>query len=109
VKLKLYVCIFHFFLILVIFHFFRASTERAKIWVFDIRNEPRFMYVAHKGTEYVTDKVFVHKGHVVIVPSWPLTAGAVVMTLSIENEMNVVGKFLFENRAKKEHIDQVTK
>ena len=52
-------------------------------------------------------KVFVHKGHVVIVPSWPLTAGAVIMTLSIEKEMEVVGKFLFENEEKKRKIDQV--
>ena len=30
------------------------------------------------------------------VPSWPLQARAVVMTLSIENRMEEVGKFLFK-------------
>ena len=72
-----------------------------------MENEPKFLYSVDKGTNYVTDKVFVHKGHVVIVPSWPLTAGAVIMTLSIEKEMEVVGKFLFENEEKKRNIDQV--
>ena len=91
----------------VIFHFFRGNAENAHIWVYDIRSSPKFLYLTYKGTEYVTDKVFVHKGHVVIVPSWPLAAGAVIMTLSIENQMDVVEKFIFEDRAKKDSIDQV--
>ena len=37
----------------------------------------------------ITDKVSVHAGYVVIVPSWPLEAGALVMTLDINNKMEV--------------------
>jgi len=33
--------------------------------------------------------VSVHAGYVVIVPSWPLEAGALVMTLDINNKMEV--------------------
>lgn len=90
---------------LVIFHFFRNTTEKTRIWVFDIENEPKFLYTVEKGTDYVTDKVFVHKGHVVIVPSWPITASALVMTLSIEDNMNIVGKYIFEAWEKKNQID----
>jgi hypothetical protein len=65
------------------------------------------MYQINKGKDYVTDKFAVHKGHVVIVPSWPMTAQAIVMTLSIQNGMNVVGKFLFQTASKQDAIDQV--
>ena len=54
-------------------------------------------------------KVFVVNGHVVIVPSWPIAADAIVMTLAIEEprraidgntieeagHMSTVGKFRF--------------
>ena len=54
-------------------------------------------------------KVFVVNGHVVIVPSWPIAADAIVMTLAIEEprraidgntieeagQMSTVGKFRF--------------
>ena len=66
------------------------------------------MYQINKGKDYVTDKFAVHKGHVVIVPSWPMTAQAIVMTLSIQNGMNVVGKFLYEAASKQDAIDEVT-
>jgi len=58
------------FLPKVIFHIFRSQGESSKIWVFDIENEPKFLYMEAKGSDYVTDKIFVHKGHVVTVPSW---------------------------------------
>ena len=80
---------------LVVFHFFRSDGESCTIRVWDIEATPKFVYAVEKGIECITDKVFVHDGHVVIVPSWPLQAGAVVMTLSIEDKMNEVGKFLF--------------
>ena len=66
------------------------------------------MYQINKGKDYLTEKFAVHKGHVVIVPSWPMIAQAVIMTLSIENGMNVVGKFLFETASKQDSINQVT-
>lgn len=91
---------------LVVFHFFRYEGESCTIRVWDIENEPRFVYAVEKGIEYITDKVFVHDGHVVIVPSWPLQAGAVVMTLGIENEMKAVGKFLFCEQETQEAIDE---
>jgi len=43
----------------------------------------------------------------VIVPSWPLAAEAVVMTLSIENKMAEVGKFMFSDVETKNAIDEL--
>ena len=34
-------------------------------------------------------------------------AGGIVMTLSITDELNVTGKFMFEDNAKRDAIDQV--
>ena len=51
---------------LVVFHFFRNEGENCTIRVWDIENEPRFEYFIDKGTEYITDKVFVYDGHVVV-------------------------------------------
>ena len=52
-----------------------------------LQDEPRFLYEVDKGIECITDKVSVHNGHVVMVPSWPLEAQAIVMTLDITNNM----------------------
>ena len=41
------------------------------------------------------------------VPSWPLSAQAVVMTLSIENNMAEVGKFLFREPETQAAIDEL--
>ena len=90
---------------LVVFHFFRSDGESCTIRVWDIEATPKFVYAVEKGIECITDKVFVHDGHVVIVPSWPLQAGAVVMTLSIEDKMNEVGKFLFHQNEIQQAID----
>ena len=51
---------------LVVFHFFRNEGENCTIRVWDIENEPRFEYFIDKGTEYITDKVFVYDGHIVV-------------------------------------------
>ena len=51
---------------LVVFHFFRSEGESCTIRVWDIEHEPRFVYAVEKGIECITDKVFVHDGHVVI-------------------------------------------
>ena len=91
---------------LVVFHFFRSEGESCTIRVWDIEHEPRFDYAVEKGIECITDKVFVHDGHVVIVPSWPLSARAVVMTLNIENHMSEVGKFLFKDTETQNAIDE---
>jgi hypothetical protein len=49
---------------------------------------------------------------VVIVPSWPKIAKALVMTLSIADEMKPVGKFFFEKESnmaeKRRQIDDVS-
>ena len=90
---------------LVVFHFFRSEGESCTIRVWDIEHEPRFVYAVEKGIECITDKVFVHDGHVVIVPSWPLSAKAVVMTLNIENRMSEVGRFLFRDTEIQNAID----
>jgi len=92
---------------LVVFHFFRNEGETCTIRVWDIENEPRFEYFIDKGTEYITDKVFVHDGHIVVVPSWPLQSQAVVMTLSIENQMAEVGKFMFADEEDRFAIDEL--
>ena len=43
-----------------------------------------------KASDYINlVQVSVHAGTVVIVPSWPLEAGAIVMTLDITNNMQV--------------------
>ena len=90
---------------LVVFHFFRSEGESCTIRVWDIEHEPRFVYAVEKGIECITDKVFVHDGHVIIVPSWPLSAKAVVMTLNIENRMSEVGRFLFRDTEIQNAID----
>ena len=51
---------------LVVFHFFRNEGETCIIQVWDIENEPRYEYHIDKGLEYITDKVFVHDGHIVV-------------------------------------------
>ena len=91
---------------LVVFHFFRSEGESCTIRVWDIEHEPRFDYAVEKGIECITDKVFVHDGHVVIVPSWPLSARAVVMTLNIEDQMSEVGRFLFKDTETQNAIDE---
>ena len=91
---------------LVVFHFFRSEGESCTIRVWDIENEPKFVYAVEKGIECITDKVFVYDGHVVIVPSWPLSARAVVMTLSISDRMSEVGKFLFKDGPTQDAIDE---
>jgi len=92
---------------LVVFHFFRSEGESCTIHVWDIEREPRFEYAVEKGIEFITDKVFVHDGHVVIVPSWPLSAQAVVMTLNINDKMAEVGKFLFSDDETQGAIDEL--
>ncbi|XP_023331246.1 uncharacterized protein LOC111703520, partial [Eurytemora carolleeae] len=82
---------------LVLFHFFRGETESCTIRLWDIEDEPKFLYEVEKGIECITDKVSVHAGYVVIVPSWPLEAGALVMTLDINNKMEEKGKYLFND------------
>ncbi len=44
--------------------------------------------------------------HVAIVPSWPLEAKAIVMTLDINNDMAEVGKFIFEDRDRQNALDE---
>ena len=44
---------------------------------------------------------------VFVVPSWPLSAQAVVMTLNIENRMSEVGKFLFRDPETQGAIDEL--
>ena len=82
---------------LVLFHFFRGEGESCTIRLWDIEDEPRFLYQVDKGIECITDKVSVHNGHVVMVPSWPLEAQAMVMTLDINNKMAETGKYLFSD------------
>jgi hypothetical protein len=48
------------------------------------------VYGVDRGLECITDKVAVVNNHVAIVPSWPLEARAIVMTLDIKNNMQEV-------------------
>lgn len=56
------------------------------------QDDPRFLYEVDKGIECITDEVSVNNGHVVMVPSWPLEAQAIVMTRDINNNMAKSGK-----------------
>ena len=62
------------------------------------------MYEVDKGIECITDKVSVHSGHVVMVPSWPLEAQAIVMTLDINNNMSESGESLFNVQLYMEYL-----
>jgi len=90
---------------LVLFHFFRGEGESCTIRLWDIEDEPKFLYEVDKGIECITDKVSVHNGHVVMVPSWPLEAQAIVMTLDINNNMSESGKYLFSDSASQTALD----
>jgi len=90
---------------LVLFHFFRGEGESCTIRLWDIEDEPRFLYQVDKSIECITDKVSVHNGHVVMVPSWPLEAQAMVMTLDINNQMEETGKYLFPDTASQAALD----
>ena len=43
--------------------------------------------------------------HVVIVPSWPLEAGALVMTLDLKDGMKESGKFLFSDQVTAKFVE----
>ena len=62
--------------------------------IFSTKDEPVFKYEVEKGIECITDKVSVYGDYVVMVPSWPLEAQAIVMTLDINNKMVESGKYL---------------
>ena len=91
---------------LVVFHFFRGETESCTIRLWDISEVPQFKYAVERGLECITDKVAVVNNHVAIVPSWPLEARAIVMTLNIEDNMSEVGKFIFDDQRRREAIDE---
>jgi len=84
---------------LVVFHFVRRDGETCTIRVWDIEGEcPKYLFSVEKGVECITDKISVIKNSVVIVPSWPLAADALVMTLQIDEEKKAIhdlGKFRF--------------
>jgi len=91
---------------LVVFHFFRGETESCTIRLWDISEVPQFKYAVERGLECITDKVAVVNNHVAIVPSWPLEANAIVMTLNIEDNMSEVGKFIFHQPHRRDAIDE---
>ena len=47
----------------------------------------------------------MHGNYVVMVPSWPLEAQAIVMTLDITNKMAEAGKYLFSDPAVRSALD----
>jgi len=91
---------------LVLFHFFRGEGESCTIRLWDIQDEPVFKYEVDKGIECITDKVSVHGDYVVMVPSWPLEAQAIVMTLDITKKMTETGKYLFSDPATQTALDE---
>ncbi len=91
---------------LVVFHFFRGEGESTVIRLWDISGEPTFVYQVEKGLDCITDKVAVVNNYVAIVPSWPLDANAIVMTLDIRNNMERAGSFIFQDNDKKTAVDQ---
>jgi len=82
---------------LVVFHLQRGDTESCTIRLWDIEDKPNFMYEVDKGRECITDKVAIHAGYVVIVPSWPLDTQSLVMTLDIANNMQEKGRYIFSD------------
>ena len=84
-----------------------SSDNTIRLW--DIEDEPKFLYEVDKGIECITDKISVVKKSVVMVPSWPIAADALVMTLDIDEEnraMKEGGKFRFEDDAKMRTVDE---
>ena len=71
-----------------------------------MQDEPIFKYEVEKGIECITDKVSVHGDYVVMVPSWPLEARAIVMTLDINNRMVESGKYLFSDPGTQAALDE---
>ena len=93
---------------LVVFHFVRREGESCTIRVWDIENEPKFLFKVEKGIECITDKISVIKNSVVIVPSWPLAADALVMTMQIDesnNTMTDLAKFRFASDEQMKIVD----
>ena len=56
--------------------------------------------------DLITDQLAVVKNHVSVVPSWPLEAEAIVMTLNIEDNMKEVVKFIFNEQHRRDAIDE---
>lgn len=76
--------------------------------MYDILDEPKYLYNCLKGVELSTLTVIVHKEHVVISPADPNLADAIVMTLSIKDKLEIVGRFNFDdNEAKRDAVHQV--
>jgi len=90
---------------LVVFHFLRGETETCTIRLWDIEKEPKFVYQVDKGAECITDKVAIHGGYVVIVPSWPLDTNALVMTLDVNNNMSEKGRYIFPDEESRVALD----
>jgi hypothetical protein len=91
---------------LVVFHFFRGEGESCVIRLWDISDEPRFVYDVDKGIECITDKVSVISNHIVLVPSWPLEARALIMTLDIRGHMKEFGKYIFPSAQRQTSLDE---
>ena len=74
--------------------------------IFSTKDEPVFKYEVEKGIECITDKVSVYGDYVVMVPSWPLEAQAIVMTLDINNKMAEAGKYLLADPVSQSSLDE---
>lgn len=92
---------------LVVFKIFNSNEngDATKIWVYDIKQNPKILYMIDKGNDYVINKMVVFEDYIIGIPSWPLSAQAIVLTWSIKNEMNVIGKYLFENQEEQTKIN----
>jgi len=91
---------------LVLFHSFwegASCTSTIRLW--DIEDEPRFLYEVDRGIECISHEVSVHNGHVVMIPMYPLEAEAIVMTLDINNNMTEIGKYLFADSTAQTALD----
>jgi hypothetical protein len=92
---------------LVVYHVKRENEENVQISIYDIQNDPTFLYSVTKSSDFSADKIFICKEHIVFAPLWPERAEALLTTLSINENMTIVGKFMFQNQEKRLLINEV--
>lgn len=85
--------------------FFSTDFTATNFWVYDIKNDPKFLY--HSAVEFASPMMFVYNEHLLVASSSPLLANGLVMSLSITDNLSAGAKFSLEDAAKLNANDQV--
>ncbi len=80
---------------MVAFHHVRNHGTTTLIHLWDISGEPTFIYRVDMNHCRVTENIAIFNDHVVITPSLPLNANALIMTLDMGNYMARAGSYIF--------------